>query len=254
MGNIEISYNDILSLCNGFGKHLLKIINLKEDEPTKSLVAYDLIKRIGSNIHIASSIRDDKYSMLSRNLLLRSAISDLIEGLYLLSCDDDFFIKGIKTLDIEHVKFFKEALELRSELYEKMYPEKVVPSLQSSQDRYYHIVSPYLKTNKGEPWGIIQLKDIRSDKMLCKIKCMSQALKCSTNDDLNQFYFLYHYYRWLSQSEHYTHLGRNYSKFENNRIIKEVKIIIYSAINKMKLLLEEEIRNAKSNSNIEPVE
>ena len=254
MDNDIITYNDVLNLCNDFGKRLSKMLNLSKNKPKKLVVAYDLIKRIGSNIHIVSSIRNDKFSIPSQNLLLRSVISDLIEGLYLLSCNDDLFNKGIRTLDLEHVKFFKQALELRTELYKKTHPEEIIDDLQSFMNQYYDAVSPYLNSSKGEPWNIVSLKEIRDDKMKCGISEMANALKESNREDLNQYYYLYHYYKWLSQSEHYTLLGRSYSNSEDENLKTEVRIIIYTAINQMASLLEEDIRRAINEGGVNPAE
>lgn len=253
MNNNIVTYNDILKFCNDFGNKLSKMLNLLVDKPEKLIVAYDLIKRIGSNIHIVSSIKNDKFSMHSQNLLLRSVVSDLIQGLYLLSCNDELFVKGIKTVDRVHVQFFKESLELRTELYKKMRPEEIIGDLQPFMDKYYDVVSPYLNSSKGEPWNIVSLKEIRDDNMKCGIKEMCDALKSNADENLHQYYYLYHYYRLLSQSEHYTLLGRNYSSSENENLKIEVRVVIYAAIEQMDLLLEEDFKRAINESDVNPI-
>lgn len=241
MNNDIIGYSDILDLCNKFEGRLLKKLDIFENKPVRLTVAYDLIKRIGNNIRVVSLIRNEEFSIPSQQLLLRSVISDLIEGVYLLSCNDELFTKGVKTLDREHVRFFKESLGLRTELYKKMHPEEIIDSLQPAMDKYYDYVSSYLNSNKGEPWKIVSLKEIRDDKMQCKISEMCDALKNNTNEILHQYYYLYHYYRLLSQSEHYTLLGRSYSSTRAEDLKKEVRGIIYVTIEQMEFLLEDEL-------------
>jgi hypothetical protein len=235
MENIVITIKDVLSLFDDIKKELATELRQRNINKKRVIIFYDLLKRIKSNIYTISIIEDSGKNLLApKNLLYRNVLSDLIEGLYLLSRDTEQFEKGIQSLDLAHAKFIKDALIIRTELYKKVSHKDENEKLQVFMNEYYDKVQCYLTSPKGAEWEFIRMSGSFS------IRDMSNALKNDSNESLKQFYFLYHYYRLFSQTEHYTLLGREYSFFLNENIYSEVLAIIYCGMNEMsKLIINE---------------
>lgn len=212
---MDINYKEIITSLDNIGSRLSGELNLKEDK--RLIVAFDILKKIKNNLFALSKLPDEKMIITSKNLIYRTVFSDLLTLLFLLHISKDEFEYSIKILDIKHVKYMKEVLPMRLKLGKQLFNPKEEEKLceQEYTDRFYDCFKEYLTNNKGESWSIITYKslDKPSTKLKFKgeIKSIYEYLKDCRNNNLKALANLYMYYKYLSQTEHYSYVGRHYS-------------------------------------------
>ena len=169
---------------------------------------------------------------------------DLMTALFLLHLPDDRFEYSCKVLDVGHVKFMKDILPMRLELARRVCNPQEGEDIDEQKlfDQYYDNFKDYLDSEKGEPWRIINLEPPKNFKFNGSIKSIYEYLKnCNENENLKALSNLYMYYRYLSQTEHYSFLGNKYPfKTEyDDSWYKECNIAIYVGIDELSYLIRQ---------------
>ena len=148
-------------------------------------VSYDILKRIKGNLEVLSILPFEEISAVSIKLILRSIFSDLISGLYLLSCGDEELNIALFRLDYEHFLSMKEWAKCHDNLI-------------SSQNLVQQLNTTY--------------KDFIVKSKLKKLSISSMASELNKlNGSISELSNLYSEYRLLSQTEHYSHKGARFS-------------------------------------------
>lgn len=244
---MKIDNEKILSSLNEIGLSLSGILKSSKTKKTRLVVAFDIIKKIRNNIYSLSLLPTNEKTTTSKNLIYRNIFADLITLLFLVHITDEEFEYSIKCLDIKHTKYFKEVLPLRLKLAKQVTEsnEDSSPSEQEYLDRYYEYFREHLTNNKGEPWVVMKLNTLEKPttefKFSGQISEMHEILKdCSNNVNLKALSNLYIYYKYLSQTEHYSHIGRHYpfSGQKNQEWMTELNVSIYAGIVEVNNLLE----------------
>lgn len=240
---MEVNYKILIDNINNLGLKLTEIIR-SGNKSKRLLISHDLLLKIGYNVSVLPIINNLKNSTTSTNLIYRGIILDLMTSLFLLHLNHEEFEYSIKKLDILHVKYMKEVLPLRLELGRKIFKPKVEEDIdeQALFDKYHDFFQEYLKSEKGEEWDIITLIGPEGFTFNGKVKDIHEYLrKCDGNENLKALSNLYVYYKYLSQTEHYSFIGNKYpfKSVYDEQWNKECKIVIYAGIAEIDELLKQ---------------
>ena len=237
-----VSFKEVIDCIDKLGLELTEVIR-NGNRNKRLLISHNLLKKISHNFSILSQINTLDHSTTSMNLIFRGVILDLMTVLFLLHITEEEFEYSIKLLDILHVRYMKEVLPLRLELGRKIFYPNDKEDIQEQDlfDQYYEYFREYLDSCKGEPWRII-----RPDRPIDfvfdgRVKSLFDYLRmCDDNENVKALSNLYIYYKYLSQTEHYSLLGNKYP-FENGHDGSwndECNIVIYAGIIEMENLLQ----------------
>lgn len=217
---------DILDLVNKIGLELSEELHKKEQFP-QFIVTFDLLARIHQNCKVLLLICNTTDIQTPKNLIYRSIFTDLMLALHLLSSSPSEFNDAISCLDIVHVKYLKEALQMRLYVVRKIlkpYPKNDCTE-QDLYNKYYDHCKAYLNSNKDEPWDIIQKPKCKHNSFDGTIKSLYNCLKEKhDNDNLKALADLYMYYKYYSQTEHYSVLGKGYSLINETKESLELEV------------------------------
>lgn len=237
--------DDIIHLVNKIGLELSEELHKKEQFP-QFIVTFDLLARINQNCKVLRLICNSNTTNVQtpKNLIYRSIFTDLMLALHLLSSSPSEFNDAISCLDIDHVKYMKEAFEMRLYVARKLFkscPKNDSPE-QDLYNKYYDLCKAYLNSNKGEPWEIVQKPKCKQNSFNGTIKSLYNCLKEKhDNDNLKALANLYMYYKYYSQTEHYSVLGKGYSLIDeaNDSWKLEVNYAIESALDELQGLIKD---------------
>lgn len=239
---MEICYRTIIHEIDNLGLTLSKI----SDEKKRNLrlkVSFDLLKKVGHNVWILSKIKGLEHSTTSMNLIYRSVILDLMLALFLLDINDEEFKYSLKKMDVDHVKYMKEALLIRLNLGRKIFKPQEDEDIKEQDlfDQYYDYFNNYIESKKGEPWRIVSLSSPEGFTFRGTTKSIYEYLRDSKRENLKALSNLYMFYKYFSQTEHYSLLGNKYPfEHENDdHWYKECDISIYSGIAEINRFLEQ---------------
>ena len=239
---MEINYRVIIKYSNDLGFRLSGILR-NGNRNLRLKVAFDLLKKICSNVWILSNMKELRDSTTSVNLIYRSVVLDLMTTLFLLHINDQEFEYSIRKLDVDHVKYMKDVLPMRLNLGKKIFNPQENEDIKEQDlfDQYYDNFECYIKSEKGEPWRIVNLERPDGFTFNGTAKSIYEYLvDCTDNENLQALSNLYMYYKYLSQTEHYSYLGNKYP-FDNehdDNWYKELDIVIYAGLSEMDLLLK----------------
>lgn len=180
----RLTYRSIINLIIPVGEQL----SLKAEKSGLTLreeVSYDILKRIKGNLEVLSVLPFEDISAVSIKLILLSIFSDLISGLYLLSRSDEEFNIALFRLDYEHFISMKKWAKNHDNLIGSQ------NSVQQLNTTYKDFI------DKKEP-----------DKL--SISRMASELN-KLNGSINELSNFYSEYRFLLQTEHYSHKGARFS-------------------------------------------
>ncbi|MCL2561818.1 MAG: hypothetical protein FWE10_05810 [Rikenellaceae bacterium] len=205
---LDITYDVLQSV--GMQYHRAKKV------PQEEFVFLDLLKKIKANLGTVKDIivELEKIDPVTGNfekkiplsILLRSCIADCMIGLYLGTFKNPEFSEELDVLNLDFVKYMESMIPLEVELWNMLSGESNDSQIQL--DERYDGFKKWLRSNKGEPWQIKKPADFRSDaSRTAKIDFPSihERLRCKSK----AFAYMYNYYRYYSQYEHYTSIGRH---------------------------------------------
>ncbi len=234
---------DFLLIISGVGQNLSSILQDDNNKKMRYIIGFDLLQRINVNLEAVLYGFDrlfvtQKMSFkIPVDLSLRTATGDCITALYLLSLTDDILEEEIAVINRDFVKFLSIVLKIRHEFSERFFPPNPGGTEQEYFDKYYSMYQDYLENVKGTPWKVKSFKTLRSEvnpfSERLTIESMYQYLKNNEDQDLKDSATLYMHYRVLSQTEHYSFLGRSAKKIEIMDIYKETIFTIVFAIQKL---------------------
>lgn len=220
------------------------------------LVILDLFQRINANLKLSADIFgniDYSYNQkIPLALLIRACLSDSLTGIYLLSHNADEYMEELDVLNLDFVKYIKSMLPLEIEFFN--YIRKENNSSQPQFDRRYEIFEKYLKSQKGEPWQVKTRDEFRKsgDKTPLTFDKMRDYIKKKGEDDnipiVLELSYMYNYYRYFSQYEHYTFTGRHFVKqpFDDDLLqIKYALLLIMTSILFMTSILNQVTKEVK---------
>lgn len=239
---MEINNKVIIDYIDDLGLRLTEVIR-NGNKDKRLIISYDLLLKVGCNVSVLPQMMNLRNSTTSTNLIYRGIILDLMTSLFLLYLPDEEFDYSIKILDVSHVKYMKEVLPLRLELGRKICKPNEDEDIKEQDlfDQYYDFFGEYLKSEKGEEWDIIIPVRPEGFTFNGSVKSIYEYLrKCDDNENLKALSNLYMYYKYLSQTEHYSFIGNKYpfkSKYDESWY-KECNIAIYSGIVEMDELLK----------------
>ncbi|OKZ07107.1 MAG: hypothetical protein BHV75_16815 [Bacteroides oleiciplenus] len=241
---MNVDYDGIMCYLNKIGVKLSRILQNEEKKDKRLIVTFDIMKKMRNNIYVLSLLPNEENVITSKNLIYRAVFSDLMTALFLLYISDIEFKYSIRRLDVDHVKYMKEILPLRLNLGRTLFKPKDEDDIseQDLLDQYYDYFNEYLTSKKGEPWDIIKLKPLKKMKFVGTIKSLYESLlECHDNENLSALANLYLYYKYLSQTEHYSYLGNKYPFAGkcNDTWLKEFDLAIYAGIAEVENLLEQ---------------
>lgn len=210
------------------GKHLSELSYDEKYQTTRYNIAFDLIERISVNVNAAYNVYNRR-ALLDPNdiasfkvpidLSLRSAITDSMLLLYLLSQEDSILEEEILILNMDYAKFAKSFLDvqydwavnfLKADLWKKATKDKYI------YDRFKF--DDYLNTKHDslDQWKWKTNKELRNNSNpntgQLTIKSIYEYLHNSSDPILRECSYMYMSYKLFSQIEHYTYFGRQYSK------------------------------------------
>lgn len=180
----RLTYRSIINLIIPVGEQL----SLKAEKSGLTLreeVSYDILKRIKGNLEVLSVLPFEENSAVSIKLILRSIFSDLISGIYLLSRSDEELNIALFRLDYEHFLSMKKWAKNHD-------------NLNGSQNLVQQLNTTYKDFIGKEKPEKLSISRIASE--LNKL-----------NGSINELSNLYSEYRFLSQTEHYSHKGGRFS-------------------------------------------
>lgn len=180
----RLTYRSIINLIIPVGEQLC----LKAEKSALTLreeVSYDILKRIKGNLEVLSVLPFEEISAVSIKLILRSIFSDLISGLYLLSRSDEELNIALFRLDYEHFLSMKKWAKDHDNLISDL---NLVQQLNTLYKDFI---------GKKEP-----------DRL--SISRMARELN-ELDGSISELSNLYSEYRFLSQTEHYSHKGARFS-------------------------------------------
>lgn len=205
------------------------------------LVILDLFQRINANLKLSADIFgniDYSYNQkIPLALLIRTCLSDSLTGIYLLCHNADEYMEELDVLNLDFVKYLKSMLPLEIEFFN--YIRKENNSFQPEFDGRYEIFEKYLKSQKGEVWQVKTPVEFRKsgDKTHLTFDKMRDYIKKKGEDDnipiVLQLSYMYNFYRYFSQYEHYTFTGRHIVKqpFDSDLLhINSAFILIMTSI------------------------
>ena len=165
-------------------------------------VSYDILKRIKGNLEVLSVLPFEENSAVSIKLILRSIFSDLISGLYLLSRSDEELNIALFRLDYEHFLSMKKWAKSHDNLISNL---NLVHQLNTSY-------KDFIGKEKPEKLSISR---------------MASELN-KLNGSISELSNLYSDYRFLSQTEHYSHKGARFSYIQqyDEKLINTIYIPI----------------------------
>lgn len=238
---------DFLLRISDVGQNLSSLLQDENNRNKRYVVGFDLLQRINANMGAVLYGFDRLFvnqKMLYKipiDLSLRTALGDTITALYLLSLEDEIFEEEMSVIDRDFVKFLSIILPIRYEIGKKLFSHESIGTEQEYFDKYYSIYQDYLENGKGEPWQVKSLKKLRSEHnpfdKRCTIESMYKYLRNNKDSELKDLATLYMHYRVLSQTEHYSFLGRSAKNIEIMNIYKEAIISLVCAIQKMVVYL-----------------
>jgi hypothetical protein len=211
--------NDLTALIEKIEPELDSAINKSNEFPTKLAITFDFLWRINNNLKAIICIQKAfdpvmQKPALPASFLYRSIVSDLMHALFWLSLDEPILKEEVEVNNLTYAKYYKDALDLHYELALHLYPGQQY-DIQNLYDRDYDRVSQYLTNSIGEPWEFKKAKAFRSVNNSfsggINHKKIYDYFRKNVRREINEKQHLYKYYRYLSQCEHYSIAGRDYS-------------------------------------------
>ena len=188
MGNIDSTITRIITIIGQEGEKL----SLKKSLSIKETIFHDILKRIKCNLEVLKILENNEHTIVPIRLLFRSIFGDIIEGIYLLSINQDALEKAIKLLDSKCCKSIKEWAETH------YYLDRANNKTSLTHDKYMSPIDEYCKDCNNVTGNL-------------SIKMMSDIIRNNPDSKIADISDLYSEYRFLSQTEHYSIKGRNFS-------------------------------------------
>lgn len=166
------------------------------------LISRDILKRINGNLIALSKLGQiDEYTCVAHKLIIRAIHSDIILGVYLLTCSNEERAEEIRKQNNEALKSIEGWAISRKEFYDSLPSQQVADvDMKTFYDNYSEFVDPQtgkIFTGKGTVGtSIKQLSDKLTKSKVLVIQKFNQL---NTN------------YKLLSLTEHYHPVTRRHS-------------------------------------------
>lgn len=200
--SMSLRYEEILSQIQPIGNLVAKKYN--DDKKEELLFAHDILMRIFKNIKVLKSLGVSNDTAPAYRMILRSMFADLIEGLTLLTCDEQYRIDEFYKKNLAALNTFESWVKSKNNFFRLINKDgKETMDLQmlyNSNPEYVDcITSEFIKPNRNNH---LSKKSIGAlcDKL--------------TKVNVNLFSFfdqLYINYKYLSLTEHYHVISRRHS-------------------------------------------
>lgn len=239
---IIVTTQQILSYLNYLGPIVTKKYN-KDKEDIKTLVIYDLMRKMQSNVCVIDRIKHETILQVSRNIIYRSIFNDLMYAIFILSLENkEDLDKVIKCIDTTHAQSVKEIYSIEHYMVNSFNKRHGLP-LEDENVVYNELSKYWGEYIKSYSNRIIQMKSKTVDLSVIPrfnghLKQIAEYFR--DNNYWEPFYTLFKYYKILSQSEHYSHIGRGFNYHNEKSDIeweKEYNVVIIRSIDVIRIWL-----------------
>lgn len=206
---------EILNLTNGIGKRVSDEIQVDFDN-TRLKVAFDLLKKTACNINVLCEIDSVEKSETSKNIIYRSVFSDLMLLAFLQHVNDNQFEHSLNVLNATHVKFMADALPMRLRLGRQIFNPGKGNNIKDINeidllDEYYDYFHEYISSEKGDKWIVKKYTPPKDFIFSGQTRQIYDYFEKCTEEVYRPLSHLYMYYRVLSQTEHYSFIGKSFA-------------------------------------------
>lgn len=208
----EVTIKDALSMVEKMQK--LTEFYYNDTKSNRFVALNDLARKIRACFNAIYLLPLDQYDVLCvpANLIYRCIVSDLITTLFIAVIDDSQFYEVMHIMDVDFAKSLKNSLDANIEIRKEIYPDESDDFDELSKNYQiilYDDLKDCLSSEKGEEWEIEKSKAVIINGILYtgQIRQMYDILKTYDNE-VRALASVYQYYRLLSQSEHYSSMGR----------------------------------------------
>lgn len=235
----------VLKYVDFLGSVVTEKLNI-DKKSKRLLILYDFLRKIQANFLTINTVENQPIEQFnySCKILYRTICADLMEMVFYLSLDDNELNKALDITDIKHIKSVIETINIRIELGSHIFDT----NLDEIKKEREKIVNFY-KEQFGNKYFTIDVANeleyasikggISGDKGF-KGQLSQIATYLKNHRETSQYYYLYHYYKYLSQSEHYSNIGRNfiYETKGDHVLIRELNVIIFATLDYARVFLE----------------
>jgi hypothetical protein len=141
------------------------------------------------------------------SILLRSCLADCMTGLYLGTFKNPEFSEELDVLNLDFIKYMGSMIPLEVELWNMLSGENNDPQIKL--DERYDAFQRWLQSNKGEPWKAKSPADFRPSNPSRTEKIGFKSIHERLKTEARALAYMYNNYRYYSQYEHFTSIGRD---------------------------------------------
>ena len=220
--------------------------NGAKNVPKEQFVFLDILKRIKANLRGCRDMlfeltkldpeKDNFEKKIPLSILLRSCLADAMVGMYLASLTKQEFAEELDVINLDFVRYMGSMIPLEVELYNRLSGKEI--NFQEELDIRYDGFSQFLSSDKGKPWTYNKASVFRADKTNDKRVDFPLIRKSLIESEVETqaFAYMYNYYRYYSQYEHFTSIGREIWSTEFAEEITRMEMSFISVIHSCYLI------------------
>ena len=247
-----ISLNDIGTQIDTIVNSLqVKYRNFSEISRREKVVI-DLYSRIKFNLVAITCIPKEDWAATPLHLLYRSIIADVLEITYLFHISEKEAIFCIDKDNLKAIKYAKDFLNLQFEFFRKYASHestKQMPPTDELLGRFVKHFPTYINKKGDWQWDVKKINEINDTISDYKgtISSIGEHFKKENIDsELEPIQYLFSLYRILSQTEHYSEIGRKFSYNTDDGYEKMHIRMIHSLIYYANTLILKKVDSANS--------
>lgn len=231
----DITYKETLSVI----EKLYKLTEQKfgETNDSRFLALYDLSRKMRACMNAVMLLPHEEYEVLCVpiNLLYRCMITDLMTSLLISVVDDDTFDKVMHVMDIDYTKSLQKAFDTDIAVRKSVYPEDVEDFEKMALDyqvQHFNDLKDCLKSQKGEKWEVQSKEKLEINGVVFSGTIDSLFKVLSTFEHVCDIASVYQFYKYFSQSEHFSLKNRvfNYKQDFHERYYNKTRGFIILGI------------------------
>lgn len=217
-----ISLNDIGTQIDTIINSLRGKYRNYSETPRREKVIIDLYSRVKFNLVAITCIPKTDWAATPLHLLYRSIIADILEIVYLFHISEEEAVFCIDKDNLKAIKYARDFLSLQFEFFRKYAPNestKQMPSTDELLARFVKYFPAYINKKGDCQWDVKKISDMHSIVSDYKgtISSIGEHFrKEGINEELKPIQYLFSLYRILSQTEHYSEVGRKFSYNTND--------------------------------------
>lgn len=226
-------YEEVIEQINLFGQVFASHLKSKHDSEL-DILYFDIISRIANNLFCLTLVPPQNATVVATRLILRSIFSDLILAFALLCSEQEEAERICTALSLDSYRSQKNALLLERTIAERMPTfaldtNSITKRIEYIESKITQKVADLKKHNSKIP----------DTKISTFADILGKSAKSYIPTDLKEL--LYSTFRRLSQSEHYSTIGRGMSKFDKDKIFSFslysdwIAIAIYYLLNALSI-------------------